>query len=293
MLITVVYPSCCQKKKGMSNNVVNNVQFPGLGLEFQINRVAFSIGGIDVYWYGLLIAIGFSLAVIYAMVRCKSYGISSDKLIDCVIVGLITAIIGARLYYVAFRWDVYKDDLMSILRIDNGGLAIYGGVIGGILGGLLVAKIHKIKFGPLLDLAAVGFLIGQCIGRWGNFTNQEAFGSETDNIFRMISERTGGKAVHPCFLYESVWCFLGVILLYIVSKKLYKFDGQLFLMYLVWYGFERMIVEGLRTDSLYLPFGNIRVSQLLSAILVIIGIVLLVVMGIRNKSKNKNKVVRA
>lgn len=268
------------------------VQFPGLGLEFTINRVAFSIGGIKVYWYGLIIAVGFSLAVIYAMLQSKNYGIKNDHLIDCIIVGLITAIIGARLYYVAFKWDVYKDDLSSIIRIDNGGLAIYGGIIGALIGGLTVARLHKMNLRSLLDMTALGFLIGQGIGRWGNFTNQEAFGTPTDNIFRMVSERTGNVGVHPCFLYESVWCLLGFVILHFVSKKFRKFDGQIFLMYLVWYGAERTIVEGLRTDSLYLPFGNIRVSQLLSAALVVFGVIMLIIGFKRNGKQKSNKVIR-
>ncbi len=269
-----------------------HVEFPGLGIEFDIGRVAFRIGEIRVYWYGLLIAVGFLLAVIYAVVRCKEFKIKREPLLDCIIFGLITAIIGARAYYVAFRWEVYKDDWISIFRVDQGGLAIYGGIIGALIGGLIVARIYRVKIGALLDLTGLGFLIGQGIGRWGNFTNQEAFGTPTDNIFRMVSERTEGLAVHPCFLYESAWCLLGFVLLHFISKKYRKFDGQIFYMYLVWYGFERMIVEGLRTDSLYLPFGNIRVSQLLSALIVIFGLVMLV-MGFRKVRKsNKAKVLR-
>lgn len=252
-----------------------HVEFPGLGWSFEISPQAFSIGGFSVYWYGVIIAVGFVLAVLYAMSVSKRHNVDADKLLNCVIVGLITAVIGARLYYVAFRWEYFKDDPSRILKIHQGGLAIYGGLIGALVGGLIVAKIQRMKIPPILDIAAIGFLIGQGIGRWGNFTNQEAFGSPTDLPWRMASEATGGIGVHPCFLYESIWCLLGFVLLHFYSKRR-KFDGEIFLMYLVWYGFERTVVEGLRTDSLYLSFAPIRVSQLLSALLFLTGIVLLI-----------------
>ncbi len=254
-----------------------HVEFPGLGWSFDVSPIAFSIGDFSIYWYGIIIAAGFILAVIYCMRIAKKHNVNEDKLLNCVIVGLITAIIGARLYYVFFSWDSFKNDPIKILNIHQGGLAIYGGLIGALIGGLTVAKIQKMKILPILDVAVLGFLIGQGIGRWGNFMNQEAFGSETDLPWRMVSERTGGFGVHPCFFYESVWCLLGFVILHFVRKKHLKYDGQIFYMYLVWYGFERSIVEGLRSDSLYLPFAPIRVSQLLSAVLFLTGLVLLIV----------------
>ncbi len=258
-----------------------NVSFPGLGLDFTINRVAFSIGGFDIYWYALCIATGVILALVYAYFNAKRFEVDVDKLLNCFIVGIITAILGARIYYVAFKWDYFSVHPAEILNIRDGGIAIYGAIIGALLGGLTVAKIQKMKLLPVLDLTMICFLIGQSIGRWGNFMNQEAFGTETDSLFRMVSEGTGGVAVHPCFLYESVWCALGVLVLHIFSKKWQKYYGQVAFLYMIWYGFERMFVEGLRTDSLYLPFtiGNYepRVSQLLSAVLVVAGIVLLIV----------------
>lgn len=254
-----------------------HVTFPSLNLSFDINNVAFSIGDYDVYWYGIIIGIGFILAFLYAMKNLKRFGISADKFLDCVIVGLITAVLGARLYYVLFRWDMYKDNLASIFAIHDGGLAIYGGIIGALLGGCIVAKIVKLSIPAVLDIAALGFLIGQGIGRWGNFVNQEAFGTPTDLPWGMMSENTAGQTVHPCFLYESLWCLLGFVLLHIFSKKFRKYDGQIFLLYLAWYGLERMIVEGLRTDSLYTPFLNLRVSQILAAVTMITAIVLLIV----------------
>jgi len=273
-----------------------HVSFPGLGItDLPINRTAFSIGSFSVYWYGILIACGLLLAVTYAYFNAWRYDVDRDKLLDCVIVGIITSIIGARAYYVAFKWDYFSSNPIEIFDIRDGGIAIYGAIIGALIGGLTVAKIKKMKFLPVLDITLTCFFIGQAIGRWGNFFNQEAFGTETDSLFRMISENTivDGRnvAVHPCFLYESVWCALGFLLLFIVNRKFQKYHGQVFYLYLVWYGFERMIVEGLRTDSLYLPFQlfglDVRVSQALSAILMITGIVLLVI----NRNK-KNEMRR-
>lgn len=264
--------------------MVYNVSFPGLGLQFEINPVALQLGGLTIKWYGVLIALGLVLALIYALNVCKRrYGVTQDKLLDCVLVGIITAIIGARLYYVAFKWDVYSQDPISILYINEGGLAIYGGLIGALIGGLIVAKIVKVNIPALLDIACLGFLIGQGVGRWGNFMNQEAFGTPTDLPWGMVSENTGNIAVHPCFLYESLWCLLGFVLLHFFSKKFRKYDGQIFLMYMVWYGFERMIVEGLRTDSLYTPFFNLRVSQIFSLVIMVVGLVFLIINGVKKK----------
>ena len=252
-----------------------NVQFPDLGLNFHINPVAFSVGGFNIYWYGIIIGAGFMLALAFALRVLKNFGIKTDAFIDCVIAGFIFGIIGARLYYVIFRWEYYSQNPSEILAIHNGGLAIYGGVIGGLTAGCITAKIKKVPVYAILDVAVMGFLIGQGIGRWGNFVNQEAFGTQTDLPWRMVSENTNGVGVHPCFLYESVWCLLGFVLLYLFSRKYRKYDGQIFLLYLVWYGFERMFVEGLRTDSLYI--FNLRVSQILAGLTMIIGIVLLIV----------------
>ena len=252
-----------------------NVQFPDLGLNFHINPVAFSVGGFNIYWYGIIIGAGFMLALAFALRVLKNFGIKTDAFIDCVIAGFIFGIIGARLYYVIFRWEYYSQNPSEILAIHNGGLAIYGGVIGGLTAGCIMAKIKKVPVYAILDVAVTGFLIGQGIGRWGNFVNQEAFGTQTDLPWRMVSENTNGVGVHPCFLYESVWCLLGFVLLYLFSRKYRKYDGQIFLLYLVWYGFERMLVEGLRTDSLYI--FNLRVSQILAGLTMIIGIVLLIV----------------
>ena len=258
-----------------------HVSFPNLGWEFTINRVLFSIGLFPVYWYGMIIATGLILALVYAHFSAPRYHVDSSKLMNCVFAGIVTGISGARLYFCIFKWDYYFANPIEILSIRDGGLAIYGGIIGALLGGLAVAKLQKMKFLPILDITMVGFLIGQGIGRWGNFFNQEAYGTPTDLPWGMMSEGTLGETVHPCFLYESLWCLLGVAVLHFYGKYRQRYAGQIFYLYLVWYGFERMIVEGLRTDSLYLPFQlfgmDIRVSQVLSFAIFVTGIVLLII----------------
>ena len=253
-----------------------DVSFPGLGLNFSVNRVAFSIGDFNVYWYGIIIGAGFLLALLFALKNLKRFGINSDSFFDCVLVGLVAGIIGARLYYVFFKWDHYSANPGEIMSIHSGGLAIYGGIIGGLGAACIMAKFRKINIPAMLDIGGMGFLIGQGIGRWGNFVNQEAFGTPTDLPWRMVSENTGNVGVHPCFLYESLWCLAGFFVLLLLSYKWRRFDGQMFLLYLIWYGLERMLVEGLRTDSLYTPFFGLRVSQILSAVLVVVGIALLI-----------------
>lgn len=279
------------------------IAFPNLGWEFRIDPTAFTIFGIDIQWYGLIITLGLVLAMIYCFPRMKRVGIDSDRAVEAVIGGIIGGIIGARVYYVAFRWDAYAGDWKSIFNFRGGGLAIYGGLIGALIVGLLICKIRKVKILPMLDISCIGFLIGQGVGRWGNFVNQEAFGRNTDSLFAMtggtiqqtiineaamsggtmyqsgveISEKYG---VHPCFLYESFWCLLGFVLLSLFLKHR-KYDGQVFLMYIAWYGVERFFVEGLRTDSLML--GNIRISQALSAVIAVASIILQIVFILRYK----------
>ncbi len=258
-----------------------NVSFPGLGINLEIER-QFEIFGLSIYWYGVLIALGLVLAVIYGSYNSKRLGINPDKLLNCVIVGVITGILGARSYYVLFNLDYYASHPSKILAINEGGLAIYGGIIGALIGGLIVAKISKMNIPALLDVVSVGFLIGQGIGRWGNFFNQEAYGCATTLPWGMVSEATNNVIVHPCFLYESLWCLLGALLLHLFShSKFRKYNGQMGLLYLVWYGTERAIVEGLRTDSLLIPNTNLRVSQLLSVLIAVIGLTLLIILYIR------------
>ncbi|MFU0833415.1 MAG: Phosphatidylglycerol--prolipoprotein diacylglyceryl transferase [Oscillospiraceae bacterium] len=258
-----------------------HVQFPGLGIDVTVNPIAFKIGDHPIAWYGIIIATGFLLAFFYAMASCKKFRVDQDRFVDVVMVGIVFGVIGARLYYVLFdASDQYINNPISVLYIWNGGLGIYGGIIGGLLFGSLMAKFRKLSIPATLDIASLGFLIGQTIGRWGNFVNQEAFGRETDLPWRMVSENTSlvsATGVHPCFLYESMWCLLGFILLHIFSRKFRRYDGQVFLLYLLWYGIGRFFIEGLRTDSLMTPIVALRVSQVVAAATVLTSIVLLIV----------------
>lgn len=253
------------------------ISFPGLGLSFNPSRVAFSIGSKPIYWYGIIIAAGFLLAVYYAMRRANQFGLTQDNIIDMLICAVPLAIIGARAYYCLFSWNLYKDDPIRVLYIWEGGLAIYGGVIGAVIGLFLYTKVKKVKTSALLDIGGLGLLIGQSIGRWGNFMNREAFGAQTDSFLRMgLTDASGATIyVHPTFLYESVWNAIGLLILHFYSKRR-KFDGQIFLMYLGWYGLGRMFIEGLRTDSLYVGSSNLRVSQLLAGICFLAVVIFLV-----------------
>ena len=247
------------------------ISFPGLGIE-GINpprTLPFTIAGKEIYYYGLIIALGFLLAILYARKRVKEFGTNFDLVTDAILWAAPTAIVCARIYYVVFRWDLYRDNPITALYIWQGGIAIYGAVIGAILGLVLFSRVHKQKLPPYLDIMALGLLIGQLIGRWGNFFNREAHGAEILNNFflRMGIEEAGGfvRYWHPTFLYESLWNLIGFILLHFLSKKR-KYDGQTFLQYVAWYGLGRVWIEGLRTDSLYLGSTGIRVSQLLAGV---------------------------
>jgi len=258
----------------------NFVSFPKLGIEFKVNRVAFEIFGFEMHWYAIIIAIGMLLALFYCFSVMKKFGINSDRATDVVFVGLIGGILGARAYYILFDNELTFADFFDIR---GGGLAIYGGVIGAFLCAFITAKIRKVRFAPFADVAAIGFAIGQSIGRWGNLINQEAFGGPTNLPWGMtgnIIELSVGDVysssytmVHPCFLYESLWCAIGFVILHFLSKKR-KFDGQIFLMYIAWYGLGRFFIEGLRTDSLM--FGRLRVSQVLAGLCVIVSVILII-----------------
>ena len=260
---------------------VGTISFPGLGIDGidPPRTLPFEIFGRSIYLYGLIIALGFLLGILYLRKRAKDFGTNFDLVTDAILFAVPMAIICARIYYVAFRWDLYKDNPVSALYIWEGGIAIYGGVIGAILGLLLFAKLKKQKLTPYLDLMALGLLIGQCIGRWGNFFNREAYGAEIFSKFflRMGLEESGGvvRYWHPTFLYESVWNLIGFFLLHKLSKKR-KYDGQTFLQYLAWYGLGRAWIEGLRTDSLMLGDTGLRVSQLLAgaSFVVAVGVML-------------------
>ena len=257
------------------------IEFPGLGLTLN-PPVGFSIGSFEIRFYGLIIALGLILAVCYALHRKEEFGISEDDLLDGVLWIAPFAIICARLYYCAFEWERYADDPISILYIWEGGIAIYGAVIGAAIGILIHCKlIKKISVLATLDLVSMGFLIGQILGRWGNFFNREAHGGVTDSFLRMglISPYTGtGEYYHPTFLYESLWNLVGFILIALLSKKR-KYDGQVALMYVAWYGLGRAFIEGLRTDSLW--WGSFRVSQVLAAVSCLAAVALLLVNAFR------------
>ena len=240
------------------------ISFPGLGLRMDPSRIVINLFGHNIYWYGLIIAVGFLLAVVYAFRRAKQFGLKEDDILDILLVATPLAIVSARAYYCIFNWSLFAGNPISVLYIWNGGLAIYGGVIGAVLAVIVCTRIKHIPARPLLDLMALGFMIGQCIGRWGNFVNREAFGAETDCFLRMgLTDATGHTIyVHPTFLYESVWNLIGFVLLHFLSKRR-RYDGQIALGYVAWYGLGRGVIEGLRTDSLYLFGTNLRVSQLL------------------------------
>lgn len=269
------------------------VSFPGLGLHFTMNRVAFTLFGVNIYWYGLIIAAGFLLAVTFCYRKAPRLGVKPDTLLDMLLFAVPLAIVGARLYYIIFNLDFFRRgdgtlDFKEMLLIRDGGLAIYGGVIAAVLTVLVFCRVRHFKFAAYADVGAFGLLIGQAVGRWGNFVNVEAYGADTTLPWRMgIQEwsREAGayiaREVHPTFLYESLWNVAGLLLLLLICKKWRKFDGQLFLTYLAWYGLGRMWIEGLRTDSLYFfglkLFGvPIRTSQVLAALSAIVAVGLLI-----------------
>ena len=260
----------------------STISFPWLGLEFDPSRVL-DLGIFEIRWYGLIIAIGLTLATVYGLRRSKKFGIKQDDIIDGVLWIVPFAVLCARLYYCIFSWSDYKDNPISILYIWKGGLAIYGGVIGALIGVIVFCKVKKINPWALLDLVALGFMIGQAMGRWGNFFNREAFGSEiTGNFFLrmgLFNTRTGAvQYFHPTFLYESLWNFCGFVLLHILSKHR-KYDGQIALGYAAWYGLGRVWIEGLRMDSLYI--GPFRVSQWLAGISCVAAVSVLVYLSFK------------
>ncbi|MGP1544392.1 MAG: prolipoprotein diacylglyceryl transferase [Candidatus Fimenecus sp.] len=278
------------------------VSFSGLDKVFPVYSTFVEFTGpitqktISIKFYGIIIALGFVLAVILGGRLAYKWKIDLNKMLDVLLWGTISGIIGARLYYVLFEWDYYKNHLSEIPQIHQGGLAIYGGLIFGVLAAYFVCKKENLNFLKLLDMAGMSFLIGQSIGRWGNFTNQEAFGINTSLPWGMHSSKiaeyitehqeqfaergismTASSPVHPTFLYESLWCLVGFIIIYAVCKKAYKFQGELILLYGVIYGTERAVVEGLRTDSLYIGTTNLRISQILSIFVAFMSFTILII----------------
>ncbi len=292
------------------------VTFGGIEASFDVSSVfcEFYVGTnlIQIRWYGVIIALGFTLAALFGGRIAYTWRMNLSKMVDVLIYGTFGGIIGARAYYVIFQWDYYKANPAEIFEIWNGGLAIYGGIIGGILAAFITCKLEKLNFLNLLDLAGMSLLIGQGIGRWGNYANQEAFGVFTNGNYGMMSDKVASYIaahpdkygleglpdiagfieqnslfVHPTFFYEFAWCMVGFGLLYLILKKFRKFSGQLFLCYGIWYGTGRAIFEGLRTDSLYIGSTDIRVSQVLSLAIVFVCLIVLIVKLISVKKNPK------
>ena len=253
---------------------MNTVSFPGLGISVDLNRIAFSLFGLNIYWYGIIIAVGFLLAVLYCNYRTRDFGIKKDDFLDMLIFAVPISIIGARAYYVLFMYnEYYYGNPQLIYQIWDGGIAIYGAIIAGALTVLVFCLIKRIRVGTMLDLCVLGLLIGQAIGRWGNFVNQEAYGVETTLPWAMLL--SNGQAVHPCFLYESLWNIIGFVILHFYSKKR-RYSGEIFLIYTAWYGFGRGLIEGLRTDSLYFFGTGLRISQFIGFFTCIVALAILV-----------------
>lgn len=281
--------------------MTNIVYFPSLGWEFTLNRVAIEVLGRPIYWYGIIIALGFMLGTMACARMIKRYGLSEDIIYDFMFFAVPAALVGLRTYYVIFYLDLFKKtdgslDWGAIFRISDGGMAIYGGIIAGFITLYYFSRARKVKFFVLADVLVIGLILGQGIGRWGNFMNVEAYGGLTDGPWRMSSSSIasemvskgyatveqgygvldGTLGVHPTFFYESAWNFVGVVLLYSIWKRALRFDGQICFSYLLWYGIGRFIIEGMRTDSLYF-FGlsflgyPLRTSQMLSLAMVIVA----------------------
>ncbi len=278
------------------------IWFPNLGIEIdKLSNVAFNIFGINVYWYGVIIGSGIMLALLLAIYEAKRTNQKPDDYIDFTMIAIVVCVICARLYYVIFSWDYYSQHISEVFAIRNGGLAIYGGIIGGVITAFLFTKKKKLNFWLFADTAAPSLLLGQIIGRWGNFFNREAFGGYTDGLFAMryMKDQVSNIPqsvinnivtvngvdyiqVQPTFLYESLWN-LGVFIILMILKRNKKFDGQIFGLYILGYAIGRVWIEGLRTDQLILGHTGIAVSQLLSAVLIFVGIAILYM---RNKKSN-------
>lgn len=277
----------------MEQTVIQTIQrdsvisFPMLG-DLQLNPPSFiTLFGKNIYFYGILIALGFLIAMLYCARNSRRFGIKEDDLYDVFLWLVPFSILGARLYYVAFKLDYYLANPADIFALREGGLAIYGGVIAGIIVIALVCRKKKIPLGAMLDLLVFGLLIGQIIGRWGNFMNREAFGAQTEVFCRMGLTAPDGTTiyVHPTFLYESLWNFVCLVFLHaFVRKGKRRYDGQCTLIYFLWYGIGRSWIEGLRTDSLYIGITGIRVSQMLSVFLAVAALCALIVMARRTEN---------
>lgn len=251
--------------------MINNISFPKLGINFNISPVAFSIGEKSIYWYAIIILAGFVLGILLVSADSEKRGISKDSVLDIALYGIVAGIIGARIYYVIFSFDEFRNNLSDIFKIWEGGLAIYGGIAGAVISSFIYCKIKKINVLKAFDVCCVGLLLGQAIGRWGNFVNCEVYGRATDFILGMSIN--GNPPVHPLFLYESALSLVGVILLCIFRNKK-NTDGQVFFGYVFWYSVCRIILEGMRTKQyiLYIIPEVLGISQLVSGILIILSV---------------------
>lgn len=279
------------------------IWFENLGIKIdKLDRVAFSVFNIDIYWYGIIIAIGIIVGLTLSLKEAKRTGQDTAFYTDGLVFATIVSVVFARAYYVIFSWDYYKNHLGKIFSLRDGGIAIYGAIIGGALSVMIYCKIKKVNFFKVCDTCAFGLLAGQIIGRWGNFVNREAFGGYTDSLFAMryLKEQaamlpkdvvdnivTVGDTqyiqVHPTFLYESVWN-LGVLIMLYIFRKHKKFDGEIASLYFIAYGIGRFFIEGLRTDALMIGSTNLAISQVLSVVLVVIFVIIIVI-----KRKNAKK----
>ncbi|MGL6174095.1 MAG: prolipoprotein diacylglyceryl transferase [Cellulosilyticaceae bacterium] len=269
-----------------------NIYFPHIGLSFNIDAIAFNVFGMPVYWYGIILTTGIMLGLLMAMYIAKKEGMNPDLIFDFLLYDIVFAIIGARAYFVAFNWGYYKDNLMSIFNLRQGGIAIYGAILASILVAVIYTKRKKINFWHFADIAVYGLLVGQAIGRYGNFVNKEAFGDYTNNMFamRILKEQVTTPLtqkiidnivfengveyiqVHPTFFYESIWN-IGLLILLLIYRKHKKANGEIFFLYAIGYGGGRFWVEGLRTDQLIANVVHFPISQIVAIISVIVGVV--------------------
>lgn len=289
--------------------MTTSIEFPHLGIYLEPVGKSLNIFGFSIAYYGIVIGCGLLLGLCIALQEAKRTGQNPDNYYDIAIYGAVFGILGARVYYVIFSWDMYKDDLSSVFNIRQGGLAIYGGVIAAVITVLIYAKIKKLSAPLLMDTACLGLVTGQMIGRWGNFFNREAFGEYTDSFFAMklpvdavrssditelmtkhMTTENGISyiQVHPTFLYESLWCLMVLILL-LLFRKHKKFDGEVFLMYLCGYGAGRFWIEGLRTDQLLIPATSLPVSRVLAGTLVVVSLGIIVYSNISRRKLNLDK----
>ncbi|MFR8238634.1 MAG: prolipoprotein diacylglyceryl transferase [Dorea sp.] len=286
-----------------------SIEFPNLGIHLENVGKTLTIFQFDIAYYGIVIGLGIVAGLLVAMYVAKRTKQEPENYIDLVMFAVVFGIIGARIYYVVFSWDMYKDHILSIFNIREGGLAIYGGVIAAVITVFVFARVKKLSAPLLLDTAVFGLVTGQMIGRWGNFFNREAFGEYTDNLFAMrlpldavrstsdVTEKMWAHLetidgvdyiqVHPTYLYESIWCLLVLVLLFIYLRHK-VFDGEVFLVYLAGYGIGRFWIEGLRTDQLLLPGIGLPVSQVLAGVLVIVSVILIVVFR-RKSGRRQNR----